>query len=238
LGRSIPTSAPLGPSSLPRRPRAKALRSPPVAPIRALPLRLRSQEGATYSRLPTPFGSTRIRPGALRATRCRCAPPRPPTRPPPSRTSAPPPLRPWWRRANPLLFPRWPGQRRRARPFRTANLERRAAARRRAVGRGSQPRQSVSWRPWRSTPAVRRRRQARMRPSPAAATCTAYRRFLRLGACGSTRPAPRRASSATPGRFAASEVRAVRPRTNEPRSELLRRSRLVWARRTLRSHHL
>ncbi len=77
-----------------------------------------------------------------------------------------------------------------------------------------------------------------MWPSPAAATCTEYRRSFRYGACGSTRPAPRRACSPTPGRSAASEVRAVRLRKNEPRSELLRRSRLVWARRTLRSHHL
>ena len=64
-----------------------------------------------------------------------------------------------------------------------------------------------------------------MRPSPAAATCTAYRRSFRLGACGSTRPAPRRACSPTPGRSAASEVRAFRLRRNEPHSVLRRRSR-------------
>ena len=71
-----------------------------------------------------------------------------------------------------------------------------------------------------------------------AATCTGYRRFFRLGACGSTRPAPRRACSPTPGRSAASEVRAARRRTNKPHIELLRRSHLVWAQRTLRSHCL
>ncbi len=77
-----------------------------------------------------------------------------------------------------------------------------------------------------------------MWPSPAAATCTEYRRFFRSGACGSTRPAPRRACSPTLGRSAASEVRAFRLRRNEPHSVLLGRSRLAWAQRTLRSRCL